>query len=398
MLRQAIRELRRHAIRSLLTAGGIAIGVGALVLLGALSERTSRLVEGGKDFGAGQITVSGSGGDIGTGMTRGALVGGEQLAALANVPGVSAVAPIVMFPVSENPTSMPFTLTPLVFGVDAAVIGSNSRSTPPRVRVGKFIPSPDGNEVVIGSQVAKHFGADLGSTIQVRGRDFHVVGVLEPTLTGPDSFVMMPFATAERLLLDSEPVLRRLTMIPGNSVLPIATAASVFWNQGEDPEQVAERIRQNVPGLSVVSPKQAEAQLDRALAFLRSVIDGGGLVALLVASLAVANTTFTAMVERRREIALWRVVGATRRQIVSRLVLEAVLLGLAGSVLGILAGGVLTHWLNLITERVGAPVFLITPRLVAAAALLPAALAGLAALPPVLHATRRPPVEALRYA
>ena len=92
MLRQAIRELRRHAIRSLLTAGGIAIGVGALVLLGALSERTSRLVEGGKDFGAGQITISGSGGDIGTGMTRGALVGGEQLAALAKVPGVSAVA------------------------------------------------------------------------------------------------------------------------------------------------------------------------------------------------------------------------------------------------------------------------------------------------------------------
>ena len=275
MLRQAIRELRRHAIRSLLTAGGIAIGVGALVLLGALSERTSRLVEGGRDFGAGQITVSGSGGDIGTGMTRGALVGGEQLAALAKVPGVSAVAPIVMFPVSESPTSMPFTLTPLVFGVDAAVLSSNSRSTPPRVRVGKFIPSPDGNEVVIGSQVAKHLGADLGSTIQVRGRDFHVVGVLEPTLTGPDSFVMMPFATAERLLLDSEPVLRRLTMIPGNSVLPIATAASVFWNQGEDPEQVAERIRKSVPGLSVVSPKQAAVQLDSALAFLRSVIDGG---------------------------------------------------------------------------------------------------------------------------
>src|SRR5262249_2314019 len=173
-------------------------------------------------------------------------------------------------------------------------------------------------EVVIGSQVAKHLGADLGSTIQVRGRDFHVVGVLEPTLTGPDSFVMMPFATAERLLLDSEPVLRRLTMIPGNSVLPIATAASVFWNQGEDPEQVAERIRQSVPGLSVVSPKQAEAQLDRALAFLRSVIDGGGLVALLVASLAVANTTFTAMGERRREIALWRGVGAPRQQIVRR--------------------------------------------------------------------------------
>ena len=131
MLRQAIRELRRHAVRSLLTAGGIAIGVGALVLLGGLSERTSRLVEGGRDFGAGQITISGAGGDIGTGMSRGALVGGEQLAALGKVPGVAEVAPIVMFPVSESPTSMPLTLAPLVFGVDAALLTRNSRSPPP---------------------------------------------------------------------------------------------------------------------------------------------------------------------------------------------------------------------------------------------------------------------------
>jgi putative ABC transport system permease protein len=398
MFRHAIRELRRHALRSILTAGGIAIGVGALVLLGALSERTSRLVQGGRDFGAGQITVSGAGGDIGTGMSRGALVGGDQLEGVRQVPGVAEVAPIVMFPVSESPTSMPFTLAPLVFGVDAALLTRNSRSSAPRVRVGQFIPAEDGNEVVIGSQVAKRFGADVGSTIPVRGHDFRVVGVLEPTLTGPDSFVMMPFATAERLLLDSEPVLRRLTLIPGAAVLPIATAAAVFWKEGEDPEAVAQRIRERVPGLSVVSPAQAEAQLDRALAFLRGVIDGGGLVALLVASLAVANTTFTAMVERRREIGLWRVVGATRAQIVGRLVLEAVLLGLAGSLLGLVAGSILTHGLNVITERVGAPVFLITPRLVAAAALLPPALAALAALPPVLRATRRAPVEALRYA
>src|SRR5262249_48394976 len=170
---------------------------------------------------------------------------------------------------------------------------------------------------------------DVGSTIPVRGRDFRVVGVLEPTLTGPDSFVMMPFATAERLLLDSEPVLRRLTLVPGASVLPIATSASVFWKAGEDPEVVAQRIRERVPGLSVVSPAQAAAQLDRALAFLRGVIDGGGLVALLVASLAVANTTFTAMVERRREIGLWRVVGATRAQVTRRPVLEAGVLGVA---------------------------------------------------------------------
>jgi len=397
MLAQAIRELRRHAVRSALTAGGIAIGVTALVLLGALSEKTSRLVEGGRDFGAGQITVSGAGGDVGTGLTRGALVSGEQLAGLRAVPGVDEVAPIVMFPLSETP-ALPFTLAPLVFGVDAELLARNRRSPPPRVRAGRLVPESGTDGVVLGSQVAKRFDADVGSTITVRGRQFPVIGVLETTLTGPDSFVMMPFATAERLLLDSEPVLRRLALVPGTQVLPIANAAAVFWKDGEDPERVAERIRTQVAGLSVVSPAQAEAQLDRALAFLRGIINGGAVVALLVASLAVANTMFTAMVERRREIGLWRVVGATRRQLVGRLVLEAGLLGLAGSALGMLAGLLATDGLNALSERLGAPVFLITTRLIAAAALLPPLLATLAALLPVWRATRRPPTEAIRYA
>jgi putative ABC transport system permease protein len=330
-------------------------------------------------------------------MSRGALVSGEQLDAVRAVPGVAEVAPIVMFPLTESP-ALPFSLAPLAFGVDEGLLARNRRAPPPHVRAGRLVPTPGSDEVVIGSQVAKRFDAGVGSTIRVRGRDFRVVGVLEQTLTGPDSFVMMPFATAERLLLDSEPVLRRLTMVPGSQVLPIATAAAVFWKDGEDPEQLADRIRAQVQGLSVVSPKQAEAQIDRALAFLRGIINGGAIVALVVASLAVANTTFTSMVERRREIGLWRVVGATRRQLVSRLVLEAVLLAVAGSTLGLVAGLLATDGLNALTERLGSPVFLITARLVGAAALLPPMMAALAALPPVWRATRRPPTEAVRYA
>src|SRR5262245_9044212 len=397
MLAQVVREFRRHAVRSLLTMLGIAIGVTALVLLGALSEKTSRLVEGGRDFGAGQITVSGTGGDVGTGMTRGALVSAEQLAALRNVTGVADVAPIVMFPVGDGP-ALPFTLGPLAFGVNVELLALNRRVPPPQVHAGRAVPRPGSTEVVLGQQVAKRFGADVGSTIRVRGEDFQVIGVLEPTLTGPDSFIMMPFETAERLLLDSEPVLRRLAVVPGSRVLPIATAAAVFWRDGEDPEAVAQRIRDQVPGLSVVSPAQAEVQLNRTLGFLRGIINGGGLVALLVASLAVANTTVTAMVERRREIGLWRVVGATRRQLLGRLVLEAVLLGFGGSVVGLCAGALATHGLNRVTERLGSPVFLLTGRLLVAALLLPPTLAALAALLPVWRATRRPPTEAIRYA
>src|SRR5262249_58959302 len=96
---------------------------------------------------------------------------------------------------------------------------------------------------------------------------------------------------------------------------------------------------------------------------LTSVILASGLVALLVASLAVANTMFTAVVERRREIGLLRVAGATRRQVIRQLVVEASTLGLGGSLLGLALGGLGVTALNAVTERLGAPAFLLTPPL-----------------------------------
>ena len=397
-LRQALRELRRRRVRSALTTGGIAIGVAALVLLGALSEKMSRLVAGGRDFATGQVTVSGAGTGALTGMTRGGLLTAEQLHTLETIDGAAAVAPIVMFPAADAPAALPFTLAPLVFGVDVQTLVLNRRSPQPRVSAGRLVPAPGSDEVVLGNQVARLYDARVGDPITVRGQRFHVVGILEPTLTGPDSFVFMSFPTAQRLLIDSEPLLRRLLLVPGSSLLPIATAAAVFWASDQDPEAVAARIRERLPGLSVVSPRDAIVQLDRAVAFLNALIVSSGLVALLVASLAVTNTMFMAVVERRREIGLRRVVGATRRQVIAQLLVEATTLGVIGSTLGLGAGALGVGGLNTLTERLGAAIFLLTPRLAAAAALLPAGLAAIAGLWPAWRAARLPPTEAIRYA
>jgi putative ABC transport system permease protein len=394
---QTIRDVRRRPVRTALTVAGIAIGVAALVLLGALAEKMSRLVEGGRDFATGQITVSGAGTGALTGMMRGGLLAHEQVDALRGVAGVALVAPIVMFPVADAPSSLPFTIAPIVFGVDVEALERNRRSPPPRVSAGRLVPTPGRDEVVLGSQVARHFHAEVGSEIGIRGRRFTVAGILEATLTGPDSFVFMPYATAQTLLIESEPLLRRLVMTPGSKLVPIATAAAVFWADGEDPEEVAARIR-SVENVTVVSPRDAAQQIDRSLIVLNGVILGAGVIALVVASLAVTNTMLTAIVERRREIGLRRVVGATRRQVVGQLVVESGLLGIAGSLLGLVAGAAAVGGMNDVTERLGAPVFLLTPRLALAAAVLPAALAALAGLWPAWRAARLPPTAAVRYA
>lgn len=398
MLRHALRDLGRRRMRHGLTAAGIAIGVAALLLLGALSEKLSRLMLGGRQFASGQISVSGAGSRALADVTRGGLIAGEQIRALERVPGVRAVAPIVMFPVAESPGGLPFSLAPVVFGIDMDLLAFNTEVDPLVALEGRLVPDATRREVVVGSQVAQSYGLAVGSTLTIRERPFAVVGILETTFTGPDSFVFMPFPQATQLLVDTEPLVRRMVNVPGANVLPIATSAAVFWQPGEDPEALVARLRSAVPDISAISPAEVAAQIDRSLFFLNAVILGSGLAALVVGSIAVASAMFTAVVERRREIGLRRVVGATRRQVLAQLVLESGLLGFLGGVLGIAAGALAVSALNGVTARLGAPVFLVTPRLVAAAVVAPVALAMLAGLWPAWRATRLAPTEALRWA
>ena len=169
--RHALRELQRRKMRTLLTTGGITIGVTGLILLGALSEKMTRLVGGGRNFAMGQITVSGAGTGALTGMTRGGLLSGEQLTALAAVPDVVEVAPIVMFPLADAPSSLPFTLAPLVFGVNVETLlqnHANRNAPPPPLRAGRIAPTPGEPEVVVGSQVAPVLHAGEGNTLRRR--------------------------------------------------------------------------------------------------------------------------------------------------------------------------------------------------------------------------------------
>src|SRR5262245_66142209 len=92
-LADAFRNMRRRPLRSALTAAGVAIGVTALVLLGALSEKFSHLVAGGRDFATGQITVTGAGAGGLLGLARGALLGGGRPQGAVEGPGRRLGAP-----------------------------------------------------------------------------------------------------------------------------------------------------------------------------------------------------------------------------------------------------------------------------------------------------------------
>src|SRR5437667_294361 len=108
----------------------------------------------------------------------------------------------------------------IAIGVAVEALVLNRHAPAPRVSSGRLVPAPASDEVVLGNQVARLYHVGPDEPITLRGQRFQVVGILEPTLTGPDSFVFMSFPTAERLLVDSEPLLRRLLLVPGTYLLP----------------------------------------------------------------------------------------------------------------------------------------------------------------------------------
>src|SRR5207248_3825656 len=97
-------------------------------------------------------------------------------------------------------------------------------------------------------------------------------------------------------------------------------------------------------GTALVGPPGgATGAGSKDLASYLLVTQAGGLIALVVAAVLVFNTMAIAMAERRRDIALARSLGATRRQLLAAALAEAAFVGAAGTALGLIAGGVLAQ-------------------------------------------------------
>jgi putative ABC transport system permease protein len=149
---------------------------------------------------------------------------------------------------------------------------------------------------------------------------------------------------------------------------------------------------ENPSQVDVSQPSAAlTARADTAGAF-NGLFLGLGAVALLVGAVGVANIMIISVLERRSEIGLRRALGATRAQIRTQFLSEAVLLALAGGAVGVAAGALATaiyahtkHWAIVIPTAAWAGGI--------AAAIAIGAIAGLL---PAIRAARLSPTEALR--
>ncbi|WP_027891698.1 ABC transporter permease [Calidithermus chliarophilus] len=368
------RNLRARPVRSLLTLLGIVVATASMVLFMSFGEGLRKalgaelssvgpallvLPEGVEAFSAGYPEL------------RPEVV--ERLEALAGELGVTKVIPSAVFVRGGfDPTSS--------FAFQGLPQGVSPKDLYPNLEGAEGVVTPGKGGAVVGGTIAERNKLGLGKTLRLSPEvSLEVVGVLERAGGIADSVIYVPIEAI-------------------HAVLGTKNYTSVLLSIRDDrrAEEVAAAIEARIPGVDAQTAGDVLRFAERAVRISDLVRFGISLVALLVGGLLVANTVMMSVYERIREFGLMRAIGARRRFIFGLVLLEALLLGLVGGLLGLLLGQVASFAVNWYTVReVGLALSSVTPRLAFFALLVALVLGLLAGVLPARTASRIPVVEAL---
>ena len=383
LARVASVGLRTRRVRAALSALGIAIGVAAIVaVLGLSSSSQAGLLAEIDRLGTNLLTVT-------NGQT---LFGQTAELPLAAPSMIRRIGPVTQVQytgsTSANVYRSPF--IPAVntngLAVEAASLGL-PKAVGTSLRQGRYLNRATAREpvAVLGAQAASLLGIDHiypRERIWLDGMWFYVAGILKPAALAPeiDDAVLVGFPAAKHWLgFDGHP-----TEIYVRSTTSQTAAVQSVLAATADPESPNE--------VTVSQPSSALTARADAQGALNSLFLGLGAVSLLVGAVGVANIMLIGVLERRSEIGLRRSLGATKGQIRTQFLSEAILLALIGGAAGVAAGTISTivyahtkHWTAVVPATAWAGGL--------AAAILIGAVAGLL---PAIRAARMSPTEALR--
>ena len=391
MLRQTFKSAFARRRRLALTVVAVMLGVGmvtaTLTVALALDEAVDSMVE---DLPAGADIVVRAASDE-TGAAP--VVTDAVIERVRRLPGVLRADGVVVGYaqlIGEDGTPRP---SP---DLDQPPQGSSVGWAQEEALVAGRLPVADG-EAVIDAVTATDETRTIGDTVQVVGADgapveFAVVGVLDiPQLRGAPR-VGFDLATARIVLDRPAGEFDSLDIDAVADADPEALAGEVAAVVGPDAEVLTTA--------DLAAEHAAEAGTDVGL--FAGLLVAFGAVALVIGALIIRNTFTIVVGQRTRELALLRALGADRRQVRRSVLVEAALVGVAGSVLGIILGIVAARGLWIVMETfdafgsLPAPSLAPAPWVVTVAGAVGLVVAVWSALAPARRASQVAPVAAMR--
>ncbi|MEX0568941.1 MAG: ABC transporter permease [Candidatus Njordarchaeota archaeon] len=384
----AFEALKERKIRSIFTIIMVIVGVALIVGVTGISIGTRNFISGEiEKFGTNIIIVYPSGGES---------IGDATINEISRMEGVETVIPVV---------SRPATMTARGVEKDAMIVGiefSKLYYLMPELKLedGIIPPERDPVGVVLGYQIAYNpdgsVYAEVGDVLRT-----------EVTLIEEDQV-----RTKEKSL-----VVRGVFsyfgsfVIPVDSMLwiPLEVAKKFFEADGYDTvyvivrnesivNQTAETIADKY-NLRVVSPQEIIETVNRIMGAIDLYIGAISVVSLLVAGIGIITTLYTSMLERIREIGVLKAIGFKGRHILMLFLYEALLIGIIGTIFGMIGGVVLSRVLvMLFFSKLRFPIQpVFTLEVFVRAGIMAIGLSAISGLYPAWRASKLDPVVALRY-
>jgi putative ABC transport system permease protein len=346
MLGEAWNALTGNKMRTFLTAFGITIGVGAVVLMVALGQGTQRQVTDSISSLGSNLLVVQSGSSRQGGFRGGA--GALPSLTLADMQAIGHLTPV------GHVTAMTQQSAQLVYGPNnwsTMAVGTTPdyhvvRNWP--VAAGRGLTDADLNGAlrvtVIGQQVAKNLFAEddpLGKYIRIKQSPFMVVGVLAAkgqSMDGrnQDDTLLVPLTTAQRQLFGSQ-FQGTVGLIMAQAVDETQMDAALA--QISDLLRQRHRLREAADDdFSVTNMTSVANTVSQVTGMLSILLGAIASISLFVGGVGVMNIMLVSVTERTREIGIRMAIGASRRTILLQFMFEAVIITLAGGLVGVVLG------------------------------------------------------------
>jgi putative ABC transport system permease protein len=366
----AWKNLWRRRLRTLLTLGGITMGIGAFVALVGFSrgfehEWMRLYSSAGTDIAVVETNF------INTSLDQSL---GPKIRA---VPVVSQAIPMIFNLIDLTPE-----INSLVYGWPANSYELDSLNF---VTGGRF---HDGQpEVMLGKSLADDLKKKTGDTLPIQGINFTVVGVFHGGSALEEGAVIMPLDQMQIISsMQGKVTAFHVRLKP----VPSGEAYDKYVKGAEA------QIEAAVPGVHA-DPAADRAENNQLVQLAHSVAWGTSSIALLIGILGIANTMAMSVFERTREIGILRALGWKGRHVILLILTEATALGIAGGLLGVAVGWCALHLLAIMPQTASIASATVEPLHLVESFFIAIASGIVAGAYPAWRGSRLSPVEALRY-
>ena len=399
-LKLALNILLHSKLRSWLTIIGIVIGVAAVVSIMSLGDSMAMNVESRfADMDLTKITITpgysrahsamnGPPGHGQTGSSSDVELTNKDIMALKLIDDIQYMYGEISG--SEDVYFLGESVSLSITGVDPQVWQYVTTSD---FESGRLLEPADTFVAVIGSGVAEDiFEQPVGTNmvLTINGKSVRVVGILESEGGSSDRQIIMPIDAAVEVIEDAEKNTFNSIVVKVENVDLVESVAEEI----ETKLMISRHVSERDQDFSVSASKSMVEDMSSMMSSMNLFLGAIAAVSLVVGAVGIANTMFTSVLEKTKEIGTMKAIGAKNRDIMMIFTFNALLVGFVGGAFGVIFGSIASVYLP---PLLGMPTVGLSLELTVFGLLIAMVIGVISGAIPAYRASRLKPVDALRY-